>query len=772
MSRLRSPDEPSRGLDVRRHHAGASPALGVIAMAFLLATSVSPVRAQAGVRLHGVVVGAGDGAPIGRVTLHAGPGAAAPSTTTTAAGTFVLVVGGLPVQLVASRIGFAPETLRVVRAGEVLELRLSPAPVTLDATVVRAERGFTAASSSAIRELDLRLRPHESSQDLLRLAPGLIVAQHAGGGKAEQIFMRGFDADHGTDVALTVDGIPVNMVTHAHGQGYADVHWLMPEVVERVEVRKGPFDVRDGDFATAGAVAFATRDRVERPSVAVRAGGFGTRHLVALVPVGGDATRPGGYVAASRHRSDGPFQAPQGYGRTNAYAKWSAPVGGLDLVASASGFESSWRASGQVPDRAVRAGRISRFGSIDSTEGGATSRHDLMVGVRSRQGGPAQWDATAFATRYRFRLYSNFTFFLVDSQNGDGIEQRDARTMAGGSASYRRERPLLGHAGSWATGLGVRTDAGEVQLHRQRARTRLGSLVLADARQAHLYQWARYELELAPRLRMDAGARGDLFRFAVTDRLGDGSGTRWEGIVNPRVNLAYDATTFLRLFANAGTGFHSNDGRDAILAGSAARVLPRARSAELGSRTTWSGGTLALSSWWLDLESETVYVGDEGTTEARGRTRRLGVDLESRLQLRTWLWAELDANVAHARFRDAPRAADRVPLAPTMTAVGGLVVRPDDRTDGGARLRHVGARAATEDASVTARGYSVLELFASRQVGRARLFASVDNATDVRWNEAQFATTSRLRGETGAVTELHYTPGAPRSAQVGVEYRF
>jgi outer membrane receptor protein involved in Fe transport len=258
----------------------------------------------------------------------------------------------------------------------------------------------------------------------------------------------------------------------------------------------------------------------------------------------------------------------------------------------------------------------------------------------------------------------------------------------------------------------------------------------------------------------------------VADGVPHASGTRWRGIVSPRANLAIDVGPGTTVFGNAGTGFHSNDARDAVLATAGDRVLPRAVSAELGARRTWGGGSVAASLWGLDLQSELVYVGDEGVTEPSGRSRRAGVDVEARLRIAPWLWADADVNVARGRFRDAPAGASRIPLAPTRTASAGLTLRDLGAAEGGLRTRHVGGRPAVEDNSIRARGYTVWELFASYQLPRVRVYAAVDNLFGAEWNEAQFATTSRLRGESAAVTELHYTPGAPRSLQAGLDYRF
>jgi hypothetical protein len=700
------------------------------------------------------------------------------STTSAASGAFRLALPPGTTRLVAVRIGFAADTASVESGAGEATFRLRPAALALDPLAVTAERGFSPSSSALFRELDLHLRPRESSQDLLRLVPGVFIAQHAGGGKAEQIFARGFDADHGTDVAVTVDGLPVNMVSHAHGQGYADLHFLIPETVEHVEVRKGPYDPRDGDFATAAAISFRTRDRLSTGEVAARGGSFETGHLVVLVPLGGDATRPGGYVAAAGQTSRGPFLAPQDYRRVNAMARWTAPAGaGAELFATASTFSAEWDASGQVPERAIRSGAISRFGAIDDSEGGRTGRHDAVLGLRSAPGAERSWEVRAYATRYLLDLFSNFTFFLADPERGDGIEQVDRRWVTGLSAQHSRPGTLFGVPATLSVGSTVRADRAEVALHSQRERERLGPRVDARVRQTHLGVWAGEALSLSSRVRLQVGLRADAFRFGVVDRLAatpdDAGAVGWKAIVSPRAALAADLARSTTLYAAVGTGFHSNDARHAATAGPDTPVLPRAVGADLGVRHTWTAGSVAATAWGLSLESELVYVGDEGTTEASGRSRRAGVDLEGRVRVLPWLWADADVSLARGRFPDEPEGADRIPLAPTVVSSGGLTVRDAGPWTGGLRFRQVGSRPADETGGVTARGYSVWHLFGTRSFRSVTLRAGVDNLFGVEWNEAQFATTSRLAGEPAeGITELHFTPGAPRSVQVGLEYRF
>ncbi len=674
----------------------------------------------------------------------------------------------LPATLIVGRLGFAPETLQVGDATREIIVALRSTAITLTPTLISAEQPKSAAGSRAVRSVDMVLRPRASSQELLRLAPGLVISQHAGGGKAEQIFLRGFDADHGTDVAVSVDGIPVNLVSHGHGQGYADLHFVIPEIVNRVDVRKGPYDTQDGDLAVAGSVNLVTRERIDAASVALRGGSFNTLGLTTLLPLGGDASRAGGYLAGSVAATDGPFDAPQDFRRWNGYAKFTAPFSSVRLGLTLSGLSSRWDASGQIPDRSVRSGAISRFGAIDSTEGGRTSRYDLSATATGRS-----WGARAFATRYDFRLFSNFTFFLDDSINGDGIEQIDDRVIAGASVWGERTAPLLGLTGSWRGTLGGRWDDASVGLFAARDRNRLATKNDDRVRIQNVYAALDRSFILGSRTRATLGVRADGFRFEVNDRTGATTfDPVWHGRLSPKASLAVELTPALTLFANAGAGFHSNDARAVVRGSSTDESLPRALGYELGARQTWDGGTLALSAWGLDLTSELVWSGDGGTTEPSGRSRRVGVDLEGRVRLLPWLWADADVNLSRGRLRDEPRDADRIPLAPTLTSAGGLSTTEIGGLGAGLRWRHIAERAATQDNSVRARGYMLVETFSTIRVRSSTIRLAVDNVFNVRWNEAQFATTSRLRGESMPVTELHYTPGAPRTFTLGIERRF
>lgn len=717
--------------------------------------------------------------------------------------------------LVASLLGFGTtrRTVVVDAGGRAhLDLELAPRPIELDEVLARVDRSYSAASSRVAREFDIMVRPTRSAQDLLQLAPGLVTAQHAGGGKAEQIFLRGFDADHGTDVHISVDGLPVNMVSHGHGQGYADLHFVIPDVVQRIDVYKGPYTAAHGNFATAGAVAFATRDHLDHNLIRAEGGAFSTASVTALYQIPTADLHQGAYLAGQFYRTDGPFQAPQDFGRFNLFGKFHTHLSeNVRLALTASGFSSAWDASGQVPVRAVRSGAIRRFGAIDDLEGGTTGRQDLNL-VYEAGSGTSGFRLQGFVSRYNFKLFSNFTFFLVDPESGDMIEQTDHRQIRGLNGTYRSDHALGPVAAASTMGGGFRADDIDVALWRSPARRRSEQLVDAGITERNLYLWGQEEVFLSSRLRLQLGLRWDYFTYDVDDRregeaatLPHASGYAQQSILSPKASLAFSPARTLDLFLNFGTGFHSNDARDIVIDRRVADLardyrrqglgeeeieqrlvdqnfdpdhrstttLPRAIGGEAGLRARpVSSLNLALAAWLLDLEREFVYVGDGGFTELSGRSRRYGVDVEARLGLRSWLSADADLNLSRGVLRDEPADANAIPLAPRLTSTGGLTVLHPRGYEGSLRYVHVGDRPAGEDGTVTAQGYTLLNLLGAYQAGRFRVNVMLENLLDTAWNEAQFETESRLPGERVPVSELHFTPGNPRNVRVGVAFLF
>jgi len=459
---------------------------------------------------------------------------------------------------------------------------------------------------------------------VLRLVPGLVISQHQGGGKAEQYFLRGFDADHGTDLALFIDGLPVNFRSHAHGQGYADLHFLIPETVQRLDGFKGPYFVEFGDFATAGAFNFVLRDTVEENYVEAGGGSWGTQRYLALLSPTRDALKT--FVAVEYYRSDGPFTHPNGYERFNILAKGKATIAeDMDLSAWASYYRADWHGSGEIPTRAVRSGLIGRFDAIDPNEGGMTQRANLNLDWRWRPAENQLLTAHAYGTYYTLDLFNDFTFFLNDEQNGDMINQRDRRYMAGFDALYQHQSKPFDVSLTSSAGFQYRIDTPRVVLATAVQRHQLTRTQDVSIVEQSYSPFVKFDIVPLPWLRFVTGARGDIFSYRVHTTVNttedDLNGSVTRARPNVKANLVLGPWYQTELFANFGTGYHSNDAR-AVVADPALTALPTAQGYEFGVRSKAIPRTeFSLTYWVLDLASELVFVGDEGTTEPSLRNR-------------------------------------------------------------------------------------------------------------------------------------------------------
>ncbi len=618
---------------------------------------------------------------------------------------------------------------------------------------VDVERPVSAASARTVRDRDLKLRPMQRPSDLLRVTPGLMVVQHAGGGKASQYLLRGFDADHGTDVALGFDGLPINMVSHGHGQGYADTNWIIPELVERVEVTKGPYLADNGDFSTAGSVNLVSRTQGES-FVSAGGGSFGTLRAVGIAAPSLGRWHP--LLAAEGVRTDGPFVHPEDFRKLNLYGKLTCDLGARSTVSlAATSYGGSWNASGQIPGRAVQAGLVDYFGALDPSEGGRSSRRNLYARYQARPDDFSEVEALAYTGTYDFTLYSNFTFFSRDPLHGDEIQQRDRRTITGGRTSYRWLRPWRGILFDSRVGATARADLIRNGLTDVQARQPLRPVVADDVREWAVGAFAQEEVQLLRWLRVVGGLRLDHFSFGVSDRMPPGtgapgaSGDRGATRLSPKASLVISPAASTDLFLNFGYGFHSNDARGVVRAQDPVTPLVPTVGYELGARTRLLDRRLELAAalWGIDIDSETVWVGDEGTTEAAGATRRLGVELEGRLQILPWLFADLDVTWADAAFRENAGNGRAVALAPRLTASGGLSALGAGGWRGGLRGLHIAERPATEDGFLRAQATSLVDLFAAYRWRAWELSLTLENLIDRRYKAAQFATVTRLPGE-------------------------
>lgn len=686
-------------------------------------------------------------------------------------GVFVIAETKVGDSLRIGLLGYKTKVVKVESTDEV-KIILEEKIFQLDEMVIREELNTV----STISRLDLNITPVNSSQEVLRKVPGLFIGQHAGGGKAEQIFLRGFDVDHGTDVSISVDGMPVNMVSHAHGQGYSDLHFVIPETVNKIDFGKGAYYASEGDFNTAGYVNFKTKDYLKESSISFSAGQFNTLRTVGLFDLMENVKNKNAYVAMEYIATDGPFESPQNFNRLNLFGKYVMYSPENDkLTLTASHFTSRWDASGQIPQREVDNGNITRFGAIDDTEGGETQRTNLNVTFDKYISESTKLSANAFYSHYAFELYSNFTFFLEDPVNGDQIRQKEDRNIFGANTALNYTTFLGSTEFNLTTGLGVRHDiVDDVELSRTLNRTEtLENIQLGDINQTNIDAFVNAEFDfgkfkIAPALRLD------YFKFLYNDQLQTNYETQSENktILSPKLNFYYDAKDNLQLYLKSGLGFHSNDAR-VVVANEGEDILPRSYGTDLGF--VWKPfSKLVVNSalWYLFLEQEFVYVGDAGIVEPSGKTRRYGIDLGLRYQINDWLFLDTDATLTNARSIDAPDGEDYIPLAPDFTLAGGLSVNDLDGFSGGLRFRYLDDRPANEDNSIVAEGYFVTDFNINYQLNNVTLGLAVENLFDVDWNETQFATESRLQNEAQSVEEIHFTPGTPFFIKGTVSYRF
>lgn len=671
--------------------------------------------------------------------------------------------------LIISFIGFATREFKTTGHSPIV-VEMEKGAVSLQEVVITPQSA--AASFHTISKIDLNLQPVRSAQDILRTVPGLFIGQHQGGGKAEQIFLRGFDIDHGTDINVTVDGLPVNMVSHAHGQGYADLHFLIPELTGNVDYGKGPYYTQYGNLGTAGYVSMNTVNSLDKSTIKLEGGQFNTKRGLAMIDLLSNRQKQKGtnaYVASEFLYSDGPFESPQHFKRFNLFGKFNTHLGNSNkLTLIASTLNSDWDASGQIPERAVKSGQIDRFGYIDNTEGGYTNRTNASALLTSYLSPNTTWENQAYYSNYNFNLHSNFTFFLNDPVNGDQIRQREGRNIIGYHSKLSHETSL----GSWNLqslyGTGFRLDqTRNTELsHTINRNEVLEYTQLGDIRETNAFAYADQSIE-KNKWRFNVGARLDYFNFHYYDKLStDQLPDQQKVIVSPKLNIQYTLNTKTQLYLKTGKGFHSNDAR-VVVFNRGYDILPAAYGADLGVLLKPSRNLLVnVAAWYLYLQQEFVYVGDEGVVEPSGKTRRIGIDVSARYQFNNWLFADANVNVAKPRSVEEAKGENYIPLAPTFTSTGGLNWQLKHGLNGSLRYRYMHDRAANEDKSVIAKGYTVTDLSVNYTQKKYEIGLAIENLFNVKWNETQFDTESRLKNEPDPVSEIHFTPGTPFFARI------
>lgn len=629
-------------------------------------------------------------------------------------------------------------------------------------------------SLEQVANVDLAMQPNRSTQELLTMVPGLFIAQHAGGGKSEQMFLRGFDLDHGTDISIGVDNMPVNAVSHAHGQGYTDLHFVLPELIDRIEFGKGPYSIHHGNFATAGYVNFKTKDRIEQNKMSIGYGMFNSKRVSGLFKLIDGNEKHSAFLAGSLDSKDGYFESSQNFRRLNVQGKYSGEINETTRLSfSASAFKSSWDASGQIPERAVNNGLISRFGAIDDTEGGITGRRSIQLSVSKFFEKSSSLKTKVYFSNSDFELYSNFTFYNRDSLSGDQIRQKETRSTYGFSSDYSKKITLGEVALELLTGVGMRTDhVSDLELSYTKNRTTtLKQIQLGNLSESNYFAYLGANLEYR-KIQLQGGIRGEEIVHGYENALDSlyNPTEKTLAALLPKIIAEYGWNDRLSLFAKWGVGFHSNDSR-LVLDGSQLVNLPLVRSTDIGFEYKPTRNFLLnVAVWQMSSEQEFVYVGDEGNVETNGNSRRKGLDFGVTYQPISQLFINLNANYSHARYLDSENS--YIPLAAPLTASGSVQLKLQNGIRASWNSRLMGDRPANESNTVIAQGYFINDLSLGWKGSKVGVDLSINNLFDVDWKETQFLTESRLQNESAPIEEIHFTPGTPRSIQAKISCWF
>jgi outer membrane receptor protein involved in Fe transport len=621
------------------------------------------------------------------------------------------------------------------------------------------------ASQGTVGYRDFEDRPVGRVGELVENVPGVIATQHSGTGKANQYFLRGFNLDHGTDFAGFVDGVPINMRSHGHGQGYLDLNFLIPEFVERIDYRKGPYFADVGDFSAAGTVQFRTIRKLDHPIAEATIGSYG--YYRALAAVGAKSGGGNLLVALEGTMSNGPWTLREDLRKVNAAARYSNDLLSIGLT----GYRATWNATDQIPQRAIDNGLIGRFGNIDPYLGGFTTRigMDGQLDLGATRG-------TVFATHYDFGLISNFTYFLADPIAGDQFQQRDRRQIYGGSVVHDVDRSIAGLPVALSIGADLRYDRiDRVGLYASQLGAITGTVREDRVNEFSAGLYASGEFKLTPRLRLTLGLRADHFGYDVKSGLAANSGTGSDRLVSPKAAIAWSPVDHLELYGNYGRGFHSNDVRGATISvdpvtgdpADRVRVFARADGGEVGGRVEFGNFNVTAVVFVLDLASELVFVGDAGSTEPNDASHRVGAEFSGFWQPRKWLTIDGSAAFTRARFRRVAAGQDRVPGAVENVIALGINADIGGGLSASLRARHFGSAPLIEDNSQRSGATTLVNMGAYYRYGPVRIGLDLFNVFNSNDADISYFYPSRLQGEPATgIEDLHFHPVEPRQLRI------
>jgi hypothetical protein len=683
-------------------------------------------------------------------------------------------------------------------------------PLDTITVVATGVSNMTAASAGDISQAQMQSEPLLRPAAILENVPGLIVTQHSGEGKANQYFLRAFNLDHGTDLALEVDDMPVNMPTHAHGQGYSDFNFVIPELAADLHYKKGPYYADEGDFATAGTARVGLANDVSSSATA----GFGDDGYRRALLLGSTAFFGGTLTGAGEvYHNDGPFEVPDDYNRLNGVVRYFRGDLSDYFTVTAMAYSGKWNSTDQVPQRAVSEGLIDRFGTLNPTDGGVSTRSSLSFS-RVKRTDEDQVQMSAYVIRYKLDLWSTFTYYLRDPINGDQMLQHDDRVVYGFKASKSWFSSFLGAPTTTVIGVQARMDdIKDVGIFPTFERQTIGTTQNAGVLESNGAVYAESSTQWLDRVQTTLGLREDQFDFDVKDKMvnPDGScninsdplgcvtGTKRAAIFSPKLGLIVGPWAKTSYFINIGEGYHSNDARGVTRSGqnpdqSPVTPLTRATGGEVGVATKIIPNLdTRLDVFKLKLKSELVFDGDAGVTSPSGATTRTGIEWGNTYHFNEWLSAELDTALTRARF-DHDAAPDDlgcaaaapsnpcalpigivgryIPNSPTNVTDLRLTAQRDSGWFGALRARHFGESPLVEDNSAKSPAYTTVD--AQFGFRGAKWLAAIDvfNIADVKWNDIEYYYVSRLKNEASPVADDVVHPGVPRSVRAHVQYQF
>lgn len=623
--------------------------------------------------------------------------------------------------------------------------------------------------------------PFLRTGEALEVVPGLIVTQHSGEGKANQYFLRGFNLDHGTDLAITVDGMPVNMPTHGHGQGYADINFLIPELIQSLNVRKGPYYADVGDFGSAGAVGIDYVNRLPKNIAEMTFGSFGYRRGLAA---GSTTVGDGSLLAAIEGtRYDGPWDVPDDVRKINGVLRYSQGTATDGFTLSGMAYSNAWNSTDQVAQRAIDQGIIGRLGTLDPTDGGVSSRFSLS-GNLAHSSDYGQTRVSAYLIRSDLQLYNNFTYYLDDPVNGDQFNQLDRRTLGGFDARHAFDWRFGGFETQTRVGVQSRYDDIHVGLFKTAQRSWLSTVREDRVREGNAGIWTDSTTRWSDWLRTSVGIREDFFAGSVSSDTPENSGNAQASMASPKAGIVFGPWFRTEFYGNVGTGLHSNDIRgatitvdpnDKVTPLDRVPLLVRSRGVEVGIRSrAIEGLTSSIALFMLDFGSELLFVGDAGTTEASRPSRRVGVEWVNQYKPVPWLSFDLDIAYTRARFTDFDPTGDYIPGAPAWVGSAAVIFGKETGWFGAVKARYFGPRPLIEDDSVRSLASLIFNARAGYRFDNGlRVQLDVLNLFNAQTNQIEYYYLSRLPGEPiGGVADRHAHPAEPRAVRLTLAARF